>query len=60
MVDSGNMVEVGRYYKDGKGAGRVYIPKKLAEKLCFKSGERIIIKVTQSCIEIRKLDEVTT
>ncbi len=59
MVEGGNMTGVGKIYVDSKGAGRLYIPKKLMECLNFDNGEQVIIKSDGNRLEILRLEEVT-
>ena len=45
MVEGGNMAGVGRIYVDGKGAGRLYIPKELMSSLTFENRGKVLIRV---------------
>lgn len=58
MVEGGNMTEVGRIYIDSKGAGRLYIPRKVVEHLNFENGERVLIRSHGNRMEILRLSEV--
>ncbi len=54
------MVGVGRIYRDKDQAGRLYIPKKLMERLNFENGEQVLIKVEEGRFEVKKLQEVVS
>ena len=51
------MIGIGKFHKDSKGAGRIYIPKEIVKNLNYESGDRLLIKIVDSRIEIRKLTE---
>ena len=57
MVEGCRVISVGRFHIDGKGAGRVYIPKEVAQKLKLQSGERILIILEGTNLVIKPLLE---
>jgi len=58
MVEDGNMTDIGKIFVDSKGAGRIYIPKRLMKKLDFQNRDLVIIRAFGNKLEILKLEEV--
>lgn len=50
-------VSVGRFHIDRKGAGRIYIPKDVTQKIRFRSGDRVLVVLEGSRLIIKPLLE---
>jgi bifunctional DNA-binding transcriptional regulator/antitoxin component of YhaV-PrlF toxin-antitoxin module len=47
------LIELTRIYVDKKGAGRIYIPKEMIEKLSWKNKEKLLVNDKDSMLEIK-------
>ncbi len=53
------MIEITKIYVDKDGAGRIYIPKEMMEKLSWKNKEKLLVNERNSVLEIKVAGEVT-
>lgn len=52
---SESIKDVGKLFIDNKGAGRLYIPKSMMEKLSFENGEKVKLTLTDGILVVEKL-----
>jgi bifunctional DNA-binding transcriptional regulator/antitoxin component of YhaV-PrlF toxin-antitoxin module len=50
-----SMVDVGTYHIDDDGAGRIYVPKKIAEAIGFDSKTKVTVRYEDGKLVVEKL-----
>jgi bifunctional DNA-binding transcriptional regulator/antitoxin component of YhaV-PrlF toxin-antitoxin module len=53
----GIMIEITKIYVDKDGAGRIYIPKGMMEKLNWKNREKLLVNESSSTLVIKLAEE---